>query len=244
MQVLTLLSFLTATCVMCGVGLRMLWVAAHTRRVPECSFGIACVGGALGGVGLVIAGGKLTGSPGPFWLWAAALFSMATGVAALYMGVWRIYHPRARWGLGFAMAGALLALAAALLRVLPGEMTPEHDPSLVMLLSRLAGLGVYVWGAIEAFRYWGMMRRRLALGLAEPLVTQQFLLWGIAATAAALNAPLLLAAAFVADAPIVDVPVLFLPLQACMLVSSFGLWLAFFPPAFYRRRFAAGPAAG
>jgi hypothetical protein len=239
-QIFTLLSFLATTFVLLGVGVRMLWVAAHTRRVPECSFGITLVGGALGGVGLVFAGGRLTGEQGPFWLWAAALFSMALGMSALYVGVWRIYRPGTRWGLLLAVGGILLALAAMLMRTLPGEIAEPHTPSPGLLLFRLAGLGAYAWAAVEASRYWGMMRRRCALGLAEPLVTQQFLLWGVAATAAALNTPLLLSAAYVLHAPLVELPYIFLPLQINMLISSFGLWFAFFPPAFYRRRFESG----
>jgi len=242
-QIFTLLSFLATTFVLLGVGVRMLWVAAHTRRAPECSFGITCVGGALGGVGLVLAGGRLTGVQGPFWLWAAALFSMALGMAALYVGVWRIYRPGTRWGLLLAVGGILLALVATLLRTLPGEIAEPHTPSPGLLLFRLTGLGAYTWAAVEALRYWGMMRRRRALGLAEPLVTQQFLLWGVAATAAALNTPLLLSAAYVLSAPLVELPHIFLPLQVNMLISSFGLWFAFFPPAFYRRRFESGAVA-
>jgi hypothetical protein len=42
-----------------------------------------------------------------------------------------------------------------------------------------AALGI----AFESFRYWRMLRRRLRLGLADPVVTNRFLLWGIWARA-------------------------------------------------------------
>jgi hypothetical protein len=41
-------------------------------------------------------------------------------------------------------------------------------------------LGSGTWGAVEALRWWRLLRRRLALGLADPVVTNRFLLWGLA----------------------------------------------------------------
>jgi hypothetical protein len=53
-------------------------------------------------------------------------------------------------------------------RVLPGAAY-----WLVVALREL----VFVWMAVESFRYWTLLRRRLRLGLADPLVTNRFLLW-------------------------------------------------------------------
>ena len=36
-----------------------------------------------------------------------------------------------------------------------------------------------VWGALESLRYWRVTQRRVALGLADPLVSASFLAWGI-----------------------------------------------------------------
>ena len=41
-----------------------------------------------------------------------------------------------------------------------------------------------LWGAAESLRYFSMMRRRAKLGLADPLVTNRFLLWGLGIGAA------------------------------------------------------------
>ena len=41
--------------------------------------------------------------------------------------------------------------------------------------------------AVESFRYWLMLRRRLRLGLADPVVTNRFLLWAVFATGSTLN---------------------------------------------------------
>ena len=41
--------------------------------------------------------------------------------------------------------------------------------------------------AFESFRYWRMLRRRLRLGLADPVVTNRFLLWAVWAACSTLN---------------------------------------------------------
>ena len=43
--------------------------------------------------------------------------------------------------------------------------------------------GALLWLAFESLRYWSLLRRRLRLGLADPLVTNRFLLLGIWALA-------------------------------------------------------------
>src|SRR5690606_3537968 len=36
-----------------------------------------------------------------------------------------------------------------------------------------------LWTMVESYRYYGLLRRRLALGLSDPLLTNRFFLWGI-----------------------------------------------------------------
>jgi len=44
-----------------------------------------------------------------------------------------------------------------------------------------------LWTTIESFRYYAAMRRRRALGLADPLVVNRFLLWGLASLMTAMT---------------------------------------------------------
>ena len=48
----------------------------------------------------------------------------------------------------------------------------------------IAQIGVLLWGSLEALSYWRRMQKRTAIGLADPAVTNRFLLWGIGAGAA------------------------------------------------------------
>lgn len=237
MQLFSLLSFVAATAVLGGVGLRMLWVARRTRQLPETAFGITCAGGALGATLLVIGSGTLTGEES-YPLWALSVVAISVGVAALYVGVWRIYRLGSLWGAALAAVGILALLVSVVLRLLPGEIVQQSEPNASLLLNQLASIVGYGWASIEGFRYWVLMRRRLALGLADPLTTHRFLFWAVAAAAAALNSPIIFYGAFVAQVKLNMLPVLFFWLQANLLVSAVGMWFSFFPPAFYRRRVA------
>ena len=89
---------------------------------------------------------------------------------------------------------------------------------------------ISLWGAAESFSYWTRMKRRVSLGLADRLTANRFLCWGVclsASTAAFL-------AVLGAMSGVYSMDGLSLPLSACGLVSSFGLWFAFLPPRFYR----------
>lgn len=110
-------------------------------------------------------------------------------------------------------------------------------------------IGSYpLWNAAESFRYHRLMRRRLALGLADPLVTDRFRLWALASLCAA------------ASIWIVNLPSLLGVepgsrraeelMAICMLfTSAFGIatvsiyWLTFLPPRWYRRLFDERDAA-
>jgi hypothetical protein len=108
--------------------------------------------------------------------------------------------------------------------------------------------------AIESFRWWGMLRRRLRLGLADPVVTDRFLLWGVWAACSTLN--------FVADlasrsfywlvfGTIQPVPEYLAATvgptiaitMALGCVSAVTLFLTFFPTRAYLRRVQARGAA-
>ena len=95
-------------------------------------------------------------------------------------------------------------------------------------------IAIYVWCAAEAFRYYRLMVLRMRHGLADAVLANRFLLWGVASCLA-----LLVVAAFdVADilgfltpaGDILETLGSLLGAPATVLV-----WLTFFPPAAYRR---------
>jgi hypothetical protein len=88
------------------------------------------------------------------------------------------------------------------------------------------------WGGLESILYYAKLRKRLVLGLADPVVANRFLLWGVfGLMATGINFTSALGNALGIDpsrAPLVLVPLGFLGAIACA-----AMYLAFFPPAWY-----------
>jgi len=175
----------------------------------------------------------------------AANLLIALGVVALAVGVWRIYRPAEAWARTTCIVLSLWVMAGwlwtALGDVLPTTVAPT-GANAFFVTGRAA---VYLWGGFEGIRYNGMLRRRVALGLGDPVIAHQILLWGIFSMLMGLLAISSFAAGFVLrEAYTQWTPGLFLT-PAITFVASICLWLGFFPPPAYRRlvaRRAPSPA--
>jgi hypothetical protein len=100
------------------------------------------------------------------------------------------------------------------------------------------------WSAVESLRYYGLMRKRLRLGLVEPLAVNRFLLWGIGAGAAAVmlfsTTLELQVQRLLTPAGIEAIRMFSLPAMSILGLACAGSYLfAFFPAGWYVRRFAA-----
>lgn len=184
-----------------------------------------------------------------------AVLAMAIGAGAIYVFTWKVFQPERGWARAIVVAGcACLALGYAI------EALHEGFAPVVF-----AGLGHWIgWAgrtaamlgvAFESFRYWLRLRRRLRLGLADPVVTNRFLLWAIFAAGSTLN--------YVADlasrslywwvygtvqpvpeqlAAMVGPTIIVTMLLG--VISAVTLFLTFFPSPAYRRWIEARSASG
>jgi hypothetical protein len=239
--VLGTLAFALASTV---VGGRLLWVAHRTREAPELAMGLAFVVSGAIGFPLLMASQillQLQGvSDASHALTALGAAFTYVGYLGLGVGCWRIFRPAARWPLvPIAASGAALLGAAATVAASAGAAAVGRRD-----LALWFGIGIgaltFAWNGAESFLLYAQLRRRLALGLADPAVVNRVLMWG---------AGTLCAFAMTVHGIVLRVVVGPTPADGHRVVSSlFGLvaavaiWLAFFPPAAYRRRFAA--AAG
>jgi hypothetical protein len=234
------------------VSLRLIGLAARTRQRPELLLGLGILGTAVLGYGVLIAaailrGGVATTANNDFERGLHALGGILhdTGVTMVLLFVRSVFRPHERWARALT-AVALLALWGG---HLGWELTNGYRSTLPgngFWWLRYAVIWTYpLWTMVESYRYYALLRRRSALGLADPLVTNRFLLWGSAALGTAL-------ATWTASLPylLIDRPETLVAWGPLIQVAtaSFGVvtvtlyGLTFFAPAWYRRWIAQAGA--
>ncbi|MDJ0789563.1 MAG: hypothetical protein QNK05_22445 [Myxococcota bacterium] len=214
---------------------RILGLWRRTRQLPELLIAIVMLGIGVFGVGVsYLVSALVPAGPVQSALGFLPIAGVHVGMAALWAFTWKVYRPDSPAARGTAF-GAWAVLAGLLLYALStGSARALHDSSIHWLSTGVYAGGM-AWSAIEAFRYWGAMRKRMRLGLADAVTTNRFLLWGTATGCAALGTSIggvaqrLLPASDGA------------PQAAIMLCyAGFGLfsavtfWLAFLPPRAYQ----------
>lgn len=239
MELAGLLGFLAFTATGFVVGFRLLGIGWRTGQLPELTIGASLVlAGGLGGLlGVIAARLELLLDSPVQPVFAVSNLAVQAGVAFLAVFTRQVFRPREAWArVLFWICSACLA-ASFLGRIVLGDFRADTASPLAWfeLGTRIA---VYAWALTETLREYAAVRRRCAIGLAHPLVANRFLLWAVALSSTL--AIWLYAAAMRASGRSAE--------GSWLLVAVFGfacaaaLWLAFFPPEAYRRRFA--PPAG
>lgn len=167
-----------------AVGLRLLLLARRSRALPELSVGLSLflLSAVSYPASLAVISGQVPLAPARA-LTVLAGVAAAVAWAAVFVFTWKSFRPGSATAKAVALAagGVILALGAAnVVRVLraqevEGLLRFGHATLGIQVLA----LGAYAWTAVEGFRYHALMRRRLALGLADPVVANRFLLWGL-----------------------------------------------------------------
>ena len=167
--------------------------------------------------------------------------SFCLGVAMTIAFTIKVFRPEARWARGLAVAiVAPLWLCHAVLVTSTDAMAPTGPVYVAYLLLSC----VYpIWMAVESLAYHRMMRRRVAIGLADPVVANRFLLWGIASlttTAAVCSIVSVMAAAALAggrmDPSATMVQIAMIATSAFGVATNVLYWLTLFPPKGYVAR--------
>lgn len=255
----TLLFILGST----AVGVKLLLLSKQTKGVPELFLGgaIFLAGGI--GYGVLIASylARGTGAVAPEDVSSLGVVLTGVGRTIHYFGVTLylaftvyVFRRDATWAYvlaGVAMLvlwlGFLAWIAQGYLRVRDGGVG-----SFTWFCQTGVLWSYQLWNAVEALRYHGLMRRRAAIGLSDPLVANRFLLWGMGSLFAALAIWVAcIQYLFVDDVARLDaiMPALRISTAALGAMSVTCSLLAFLPPSWYRRRIlahggaAASPAA-
>lgn len=227
------------------VGIRLLLLARRTRQLPELAIGIGFLFVALIGYPMGISAGMPSLDDGlARLLFGTGHIATTIGSISIFVFTWRVFRPDARWALALSvLCMTILALAAgvavhAAVAAPAGER--PADPAMVV---RQLTVGVsYIWTAVESLRWYGMLKRRLALGLADPLVTNRFLLWSLAGWSAG-GAIVLSTLRLLSSANPVTDPFAMLVIGIGGFGAAITIYLAFVPPAPYRRYIQASAPA-
>jgi hypothetical protein len=245
------------------VAVRLLRLWSLGAGAPERSLGIYFLASAfLGALPQIVAYGSLADGT---WslsdlqirlLLGMAIFGMAVGAAGVYIFTWRTFRAQQPWaGVVVGVGFSALALGFAL------EALHEHFALVV-----IPGLGHWLgwagrtlpmlWVSVESFRYYTLLRRRLRLGLADPVLTNRFLLWAIWAAAVFLNlsADLVARVAYVVASGTssgevvaeIAAPIVTAAISITMVlgaISAVTLFLTFFAAESYRRWLEARSAS-
>lgn len=220
------------------LGIRLVRLWSRTRLLPELAIGLSfLISGVVGWslmLGASVFGGQ-AGSSGAMILFSTGYALITLGVVLTYLFTWQVFRPRARWAkhLFFSASAVLFATAIPLHMSLFASEQDTLAATLLNGVGAIARIGSGAWPACEALRYWVMMRKRMSVGLAEPLLANRFLLW----FGASLAVTVLLVITAVAPPSAPDQMSAALGISISFLAATTGAlqWLAFLPPEGYRR---------
>ncbi len=233
------ISFIVASIV---TGVRLLLVARRTRQLPEFALGLALF--LLGGLGYPL---TLLGEMGTFLpdaaRTAAILCNQLSSVVGLTLFTFfttRVFRPEAAWawasvwaiGLGFCGLFAYRAATVGFAPIALGGVNPMDMHSALTVVS----LG---WAGVESLIYQGRLRKRVLLGLADPILANRMGLWALGMLCAMLLTGIF--AGFTAfNIPFNQTTPGILTIGSMGSISAVSIWFAFFPPAAYVRWVRSG----
>jgi hypothetical protein len=236
------------------IGVRLLRLARSSAAGPEIWLALYFLVGAFLGMGL---------SNFVYMSWADAamalppnvssvlnalyIFGVTAGMGCLYVFTWLTFRRDDTWARVLVGVVAVVMVAGYAGIAISGDFKLSLVPGVAYWITWAARTSVFLWLLIESFRYWSLLRRRLRLGLADPLVANRFLLWGIWSSALFLLGQIdpLARVWYVSNIGIGDqwIPELGRPVVLMLVTASSGLgilvmvtlYLTFFPTQRFRR---------
>ena len=219
------------------IGVRVMWLARRTRGLPEFAMALGLL--LMGGLGypiLILAQfGSFLSDGARVLLIVVHLVFHAVAMPAVAVFNWRVFRPREAWAKAFVIAVCLAVLACFVGQGFePGYRALALGGERVWFLYAQIGVAVFLWSAIESLRYFARLRKRQKIGLADAVVANRFLLWGMGTLCAASVTTI----TQILQAMGIDTngtPAGAAAIAPLGLIASGTLWLAFLPPARYTR---------
>ncbi len=223
------------------VGVRLLLLAKRTRGLPEFSLGAGLF--VIVGIGYpLMLAGRANAADSPEsarWLMATGALAMACGWTGVWIFTWRVFRAGSQIAMWVTLGciGVMLGAAGASahrVSTLADLATLDFGSIRHTGVAILAML-VNAWAAIESSRYYARMSKRVAVGLADPIVANRFLLFALVMGFSFASTGVPTVASMLGIDAVRSPPVLIASAVTGVLCSG-TLWLAFLPPKVYVRR--------
>jgi hypothetical protein len=225
------------------VGVRLILLARRTRRLPELFYGLSFLFLGVLGYPLSIVARKLALAGTPI----AGLLPASHGIQdlaslAMFVATWQTFRPSDRWPRAILYTGAISFVLSLVGDSWTAGTWAFRDGGIWYELGFWTRASAYLWATVEAGRYYGRMRRRSQLGLADAVVTDRFRLWTISSCAVSTAFLIFYVARWTVENAATSVPVL-ATTSIAGVIAGVTVWLAFVPPDAYLRRVRARAAA-
>lgn len=219
-------------------GARLLLLARRTRELPEFVLGMGLF--LMGGVATPMAG--VARAPlGLSEVTSAVLLVghsviMAAGMAGFAQFTRWVFRPQEGWALLLSLAlpvGMLVSIPAMLL-LDSSILAHVNNAGPGYMLQQTCVFVTLGWAGFESLRYSAVLKRRLKLGLADPVVFDRVRLWGVAMALATLMSVVTVGGQFVG----IDVLASMggAAFIGCVgFVAGSAIYLALLPPRAYTR---------
>lgn len=233
----TAIGFITFLVSSLVIGVRLLVLWNRTRQLPELLIACGILGiGPIGFAFTLVGTSSSETLPAlvPICL-AAALFSTSAGAFAAAIFNWQVFRPDAAWLRPVLGVVAALFFASLVHEAISTGFSDATAVGSGFRPHSVLSTAILLWGAAESLRYFTMMRRRAKLGLADPLVTNRFLLWGLGIGAAGVGSAISVTACAITGQHMLAIPWVTVSNSFHGFTAAVLMWVAFIPPGIYRR---------
>jgi hypothetical protein len=170
-----------------------------------------------------------------------SLIALASGTVVFACFIRAVFRPGARWAIWLVAAITVANLAGVVGMAYMGDWegtNPLANPW--YWLEYFGGIAPSAWMGAEGFAQYFKTRRRLKLGLSEPIACNRFLLWGLAGSLWVILESIVTASDLVYAYTGYWSELLGIGTAVFDVAPITIFWFVFFPPAFYCRWVAGG----
>jgi hypothetical protein len=215
-------------------GARLLRLSARTGEVPERILGALFL---VTGASFVLYDLPIILESESLWTplnFAGRVVYLAAPVL-LAVFTRRVFRPKGAWAAWMAYGSAILLAAGVGGSVWSGDLEGFSIGS-PWFWAEWAGITIpFAWAGVEALVHHRRARRRLRLGLCDPLVCNRYLLWGFFGAMQVLVCVAVIPSYATYEQEGAFAATWDTLISAGEILSLAMIWLIFFSPAFYRR---------